>query len=104
MGEGMGPAKLIASAFADWKSSDNGLVTIYDAEGELLGNGNFQNATTAPPPPDPLGHAGRGRPPLPPSDDAAGRRQPPHCSSIIRLSGAVTAISYLRATWAKRTV
>ncbi|MFE1203950.1 hypothetical protein ACFW5V_19905 [Streptomyces sp. NPDC058762] len=41
MGEGMGPAKLIASAFADWKDSENGLVTIYDAEGELLGNGQF---------------------------------------------------------------
>ncbi|MGC9494755.1 hypothetical protein [Streptomyces sp. WG7] len=41
MGEATGPAKLIASAFADWKQSENGLVTIYDAEGELLGNGNF---------------------------------------------------------------
>ncbi|WP_328560920.1 hypothetical protein [Streptomyces coelicoflavus] len=41
MGEGMGPAKLIASAFADWKDSENGLVTIYDADGELLGNGQF---------------------------------------------------------------
>ncbi|WP_031049414.1 hypothetical protein [Streptomyces sp. NRRL F-5650] len=41
MGEGMGPAKLIASAFADWKDSDNGLVTIYDADGEILGNGQF---------------------------------------------------------------
>ncbi len=41
MGEGAGPAKLIASAFADWKQSENGLVTVYDAEGELLGNGNF---------------------------------------------------------------
>lgn len=41
MGEGTGPAKLIASAFADWKQSDNGLVTVYDAEGELLGNGKF---------------------------------------------------------------
>ncbi|MFE0784180.1 hypothetical protein ACFW4T_11620 [Streptomyces mutabilis] len=41
MGEGTGPAKLIASAFADWKQSENGLVTIYDADGELLGNGNF---------------------------------------------------------------
>lgn len=41
MGEGTGPAKLIASAFADWKQSDNGLVTIYDADGELLGNGSF---------------------------------------------------------------
>ncbi|MCW1094519.1 hypothetical protein OJ963_11135 [Streptomyces sp. RS2] len=41
MGEGTGPAKLIASAFADWKHSENGLVTIYDADGELLGNGQF---------------------------------------------------------------
>lgn len=41
MGEGTGPANLIASAFADWKQSENGLVTIYDAEGELLGNGEF---------------------------------------------------------------
>ncbi|MET9775404.1 hypothetical protein ABZ023_14285 [Streptomyces sp. NPDC006367] len=41
MGEGTGPAKLIASAFADWKDSDNGLVTVYDAEGEILGNGEF---------------------------------------------------------------
>ncbi|PPS88213.1 hypothetical protein [Streptomyces sp. MH60] len=41
MGEGTGPAELIASAFADWKDSENGLVTIYDADGELLGNGQF---------------------------------------------------------------
>ncbi|MEU3659472.1 hypothetical protein AB0E77_06850 [Streptomyces sp. NPDC032940] len=41
MGEGTGPAKLIASAFADWKDSENGLVTVYDAEGEILGNGEF---------------------------------------------------------------
>ncbi|MEV5702550.1 hypothetical protein AB0L55_34315 [Streptomyces anthocyanicus] len=41
MGSGTGPAKLIASAFADWKDSENGLVTIYDADGELLGNGQF---------------------------------------------------------------
>ncbi|MDT0609958.1 hypothetical protein [Streptomyces lancefieldiae] len=41
MGEGTGPAKLIASAFADWKQSENGLVTVYDADGEILGNGNF---------------------------------------------------------------
>ncbi|MEU3364747.1 hypothetical protein [Streptomyces pseudogriseolus] len=41
MGEGTGPAKLIASAFADWKQSANGLVTVYDADGELLGNGQF---------------------------------------------------------------
>lgn len=41
MGEGTGPAKLLTSAFADWKQSDNGLVTVYDADGELLGTGNF---------------------------------------------------------------
>ncbi|GAA1426421.1 hypothetical protein GCM10009601_35380 [Streptomyces thermospinosisporus] len=41
MGEGAGPAKLIASAFADWKQSKNGLVTVYDANGELIGNGKF---------------------------------------------------------------
>lgn len=41
LGEGTGPAKLIASAFADWKHSKNGLVTVYDANGDLLGNGNF---------------------------------------------------------------
>ncbi|MDG9724794.1 hypothetical protein [Streptomyces sp. DH41] len=41
MGEGTGPANLIASAFADWKQSENGLVTVYDADGELLGNGEF---------------------------------------------------------------
>ncbi|AQS69214.1 hypothetical protein [Streptomyces pactum] len=41
MGEGTGPANLIASAFADWKQSENGLVTVYDADGELLGNGQF---------------------------------------------------------------
>ncbi|MGW3014244.1 hypothetical protein ACWC9R_36255 [Streptomyces sp. NPDC001219] len=33
--------KLIASAFADWKDSENGLVTVYDAKGEMLSNGNF---------------------------------------------------------------
>ncbi|MFI1419443.1 hypothetical protein ACH4VX_15855 [Streptomyces sp. NPDC020731] len=41
MGEGTGPAKLIASAFADWKQSGNGLVTVYDADGEIIGNGSF---------------------------------------------------------------
>lgn len=33
--------KLIASAFADWKDSKNGLVTVYNAGGEILSNGNF---------------------------------------------------------------
>lgn len=33
--------KLIASAFADWRHSKNGLVTVYDKGGELLANGKF---------------------------------------------------------------
>lgn len=41
MGPHAADGKLIASAFADWKDSKNGLVTIYDAKGELLSNGNF---------------------------------------------------------------
>ncbi|MFE6153906.1 hypothetical protein [Streptomyces sp. NPDC057889] len=41
MGKGSGPSKLIASAFADWKDSKNGLVTVYDADGEIITNGNF---------------------------------------------------------------
>ncbi|MFG3119196.1 hypothetical protein ACGF4C_33145 [Streptomyces sp. NPDC048197] len=41
MGPHQGEGKLIASAFADWKDSKNGLVTVYDAKGELLSNGNF---------------------------------------------------------------
>lgn len=40
-GKGQAPSKLIASAFADWKDSKNGLVTVYDAEGEIITNGNF---------------------------------------------------------------
>ncbi|MGW1029881.1 hypothetical protein ACWD4J_40505 [Streptomyces sp. NPDC002577] len=34
-------ARLIASAFADWKQSKNGLVTVYNADGEMLDNGEF---------------------------------------------------------------
>ncbi|MFH8841920.1 SPOR domain-containing protein [Streptomyces sp. NPDC017868] len=34
-------AKLIASAFADWKHSKNGLVTIYGGDGDLISNGKF---------------------------------------------------------------
>ncbi|MFF9199864.1 hypothetical protein ACF09L_32135 [Streptomyces sp. NPDC014779] len=34
-------AKLIASAFADWKHSKNGLVTIYGSDGDLISNGQF---------------------------------------------------------------
>ncbi|WP_234365180.1 hypothetical protein [Streptomyces sp. RTd22] len=41
MGPHASDGKLIASAFADWKNSENGLVTVYDAEGEILSNGNF---------------------------------------------------------------
>ncbi|MFD5899125.1 hypothetical protein [Streptomyces sp. NPDC060366] len=41
MSPNQGDAKLLASAFADWKDSENGLVTVYDAAGELMANGNF---------------------------------------------------------------
>ncbi|WP_239008523.1 hypothetical protein [Streptomyces sp. Tue 6075] len=41
MGPHQGSGKLLASAFADWKDSDNGLVTIYDKDGEILSNGNY---------------------------------------------------------------
>lgn len=41
MGPHQGEGKLLASAFADWKTSENGLVTVYDKDGELLSNGNF---------------------------------------------------------------
>lgn len=41
MGPHQGDGKLLASAFADWKDSENGLVTIYDTDGELLSNGNY---------------------------------------------------------------
>ncbi|MGW7414751.1 hypothetical protein [Streptomyces sp. NPDC054863] len=36
-----GDGKLLATAFAEWKSSKNGLVSVYDAKGELLANGNY---------------------------------------------------------------
>lgn len=36
-----GTGKLIATAFADWKNSENGLVTVYNDSGEILSNGNF---------------------------------------------------------------
>ncbi|WP_263165420.1 hypothetical protein [Streptomyces sp. SCSIO ZS0520] len=41
MSPNQGKAKILASAFADWKDSDNGLVTVYDKDGELMANGNF---------------------------------------------------------------
>jgi hypothetical protein len=41
-----GNAKLLASAFADFqagrgKASENGLVTVYNADGDILSNGNY---------------------------------------------------------------
>ncbi|WP_406411161.1 hypothetical protein OG923_20795 [Streptomyces halstedii] len=41
MGPHRGEGKLLASAFADWKDSKNGLVTIYDEAGEILSNGTY---------------------------------------------------------------
>ncbi|WP_331283973.1 hypothetical protein [Streptomyces sp. H39-S7] len=41
MSDDAGKGELIASAFADWKDSKNGLVTVYNASGELLSNGNY---------------------------------------------------------------
>ncbi|WP_326808654.1 hypothetical protein OHB04_29740 [Streptomyces sp. NBC_01775] len=41
MGSHAGDGKLLASAFADWRTSVNGLVTVYDADGEILSNGTF---------------------------------------------------------------
>lgn len=41
MGPHQADGKLLASAFADWKTSKNGLVTVYDAKGELLSNGQY---------------------------------------------------------------
>lgn len=45
-GEATGAAKLIASTFAEFqadrgKGSANGLVTVYNATGDMLGNGNY---------------------------------------------------------------
>ncbi|QGV82495.1 hypothetical protein EIZ62_05900 [Streptomyces ficellus] len=36
-----GDGKLLASIFAEWKTSKNGLVTVYDGQGQILANGNF---------------------------------------------------------------
>jgi hypothetical protein len=36
-----GDGKLLASIFAEWKTSENGLVTVYDASGGILANGNW---------------------------------------------------------------
>ncbi|MCT2591132.1 hypothetical protein LHJ74_14645 [Streptomyces sp. N2-109] len=41
VGPHTGDGKLLASAFADWRDSKNGLVTVYDSAGEILSNGNF---------------------------------------------------------------
>lgn len=41
MSKDQGKAKLIASAFASCYDSDNGLVTIYGADGEMMANGKF---------------------------------------------------------------
>jgi hypothetical protein len=46
MGGDTGNAQLIVSAFSDWqtsrgKHSSNGLVTVYDQDGNVLGNGNW---------------------------------------------------------------
>ncbi len=41
MSENQNSAKLIASAFADWKDSENGLVTVYGSDGDMITNGNF---------------------------------------------------------------
>jgi hypothetical protein len=36
-GGGTGPARLITTAFADWKHDERGRVTVYDSAGEVLG-------------------------------------------------------------------
>ncbi|MGW0551525.1 hypothetical protein [Streptomyces altiplanensis] len=41
MGSHQGDGKILASAFADWRTSKNGLVTIYDEAGDVLSNGNY---------------------------------------------------------------
>ncbi|MEU9014280.1 hypothetical protein AB0D12_31825 [Streptomyces sp. NPDC048479] len=41
VGPHQGEGKLLASAFADWKTSENGLVTVYDKDGQILSNGQF---------------------------------------------------------------
>jgi len=46
-GKGPGPSRLIATAFAHWihahdsPVTDDGLVTVYDTDGDLIGGGNF---------------------------------------------------------------
>ncbi|WP_435601323.1 hypothetical protein [Streptomyces sp. C10-9-1] len=41
LGPNASKGKILASAFADWKQSKNGLVTVYDEQGEILSNGNY---------------------------------------------------------------
>ena len=41
MGKNNGDAKLIASAFASCYESENGLVTVYGSDGEMISNGNY---------------------------------------------------------------
>lgn len=41
MSENNGDAKLIASAFASCYESDNGLVTVYGSDGDMISNGNY---------------------------------------------------------------
>jgi hypothetical protein len=41
MSSNAGDAKLIASAFASCYESENGLVTIYGSDGDLIANGNY---------------------------------------------------------------
>lgn len=41
MSENNGDAKLIASAFASCYESENGLVTVYGSDGDMISNGNY---------------------------------------------------------------
>lgn len=41
MSENAGEAKLIATAFTSCYESDNGLVTVYGSDGEMIANANF---------------------------------------------------------------
>ncbi|UKY54539.1 hypothetical protein [Streptomyces inhibens] len=41
LGPNGGNGKLLASVFAEWQHSKNGLVTVYDEGGEILSNGNY---------------------------------------------------------------
>lgn len=40
-GGGTGHARLIATAFADWKHDERGRVTVYDSAGEVLGTRTY---------------------------------------------------------------